>query len=279
MPAKSFSVLRWKTRWLKNPMELAKKLRSRELLFGGWTSIGHPSITEILVSAGIDFMGIDLEHSTISQEQSQRIIAACHATGIPCLPRVASHNAEPVRRLLDSGADGVIVPMVSTPAQVSEIVQWCKYPPLGRRSYGVARAQGYGVDFEAYTKEWNAGSVILIQIESISGVEAVDQLLASDAVDGVLIGPYDLSGSLGIPGQLSHPKVVAACSQVVDACRRRGKSCGTHIADPAQDNVIAAFDAGYTFAVMASDVFILWKWSERIRSLIRSIRPHSRTAL
>ena len=256
--------------------DLAKKLRSRERLFAGWTSIGHPSITEIIVSSGIDFMGIDLEHSTINQEQSQRLIAACQAARVPCLPRVASHNAEQVRRLLESGADGVIVPMVSTPAQVSDIVQWCKYPPVGKRSYGVARAHGYGVDFEAYTKEWNARSVILIQIESIAGVEAVNALVANDSVDGVLIGPYDLSGSLGIPGQLSHPMVVEACKRVVDACRRAGKSCGAHLVDATEENIVATFDAGYTFAVLASDVFILWKWSERTRSLIQSIRPGAR---
>ena len=146
---------------------------TRDKAFGAWTSIGHPSITEIFAASGIDFVGIDLEHSTISLEQAQRIIAAAQAGGAACFPRVASHNGEQIRRLLDSGADGIIVPMVSTTAQVQQIIDWCKYPPVGKRSYGVARAQGYGFDFDQYTKEWNGRSTIVIQIESVEAVEAI----------------------------------------------------------------------------------------------------------
>ena len=117
---------------------------TRENAFGAWTSLGHPSITEIFASSGVDFVGIDLEHSTINLEQAQQIIAAAQANGAACYPRVSSHNPEQIRRLLDSGADGVIVPMVSTADQARRIVEWCKYPPMGKRSFGVARAQGYG---------------------------------------------------------------------------------------------------------------------------------------
>ncbi len=251
---------------------LTRKLREREPVFAGWTSLGHPSITEMFVRSGVDFIGIDLEHSTISQEQAQRIVAAAHAGGVRCLPRVASHNGEQIKRLLDSGADGVIVPMVSTRAQADQIVAWTKYPPLGVRSYGIARAQGYGCDFERYTDEWNSRSTIIIQIESIEGVEAVDDLLSVEAIDGVMIGPYDLSGSLGIPGQLSHPKVTEACARVIEAARCHGKACGTQVIEPTRENVSSAFESGYTFAVLASDVFVLWKWSERMRTLVETLR-------
>lgn len=241
-------------------------------IFGVWTSLGHPSITEIFTHIKVDFVGIDLEHSTISQEQAQRIIAASHAGGIACLPRVSSHNGEQIKRLLDSGADGVIVPMVSTRAQVEQIVEWCKYPPLGKRSYGIARAQDYGFDFENYTSTWNDRSVIIIQIESIEGVEAVDDLLSYNGVNGAMVGPYDLSGSLGIPGRLSDPRVTEACACVLQACRHTGKACGTHITEPTEQNVRKAFDSGYSFVVLASDVFVLWKWSEGMQSLVDVIR-------
>lgn len=241
-------------------------------VFGAWTSLGHSSITEIFTHIKVDFVGIDLEHSTISQEQSQRIIAASHARGIACLPRLSSHNGEQIKRLLDSGADGVIVPMVSRRAQVEQIVEWCKYPPLGKRSYGIARAQDYGFDFENYTSTWNDRSVIIIQIESIQGVEAVEDLLSHDGVDGAMVGPYDLSGSLGIPGRLSDPRVTEACARVLQACRHTGKACGTHITEPTEQNVRKAFDSGYSFVVLASDVFVLWKWSEGMQSLVDVIR-------
>lgn len=251
--------------------ELKRKLRERLPAYGAWTSIGHASITEIFADSGVDFVGIDLEHSTISQEQSQRIIAGAQAVGVACLPRVASHNQEQVRRLLDSGADGVIVPMVETPEEVARIVAWSKYAPVGKRSYGVARAQRYGAAFETYTAEWNARSVILIQIESVRGVEAVDDLVQHPAIDGVMIGPYDLSASLGIPGQLTAPPVRQACERVIAACKRAGKACGCHLVEPDDAGLRQALDAGYTFAVLASDVFVLWKWAERMRALLAQL--------
>lgn len=249
-----------------------KLLLNTSPAFGAWTSLGHPSITEIMTASGVDFVGIDLEHSTISLEQSQRIIAAAQAGGVACLPRVASHNGEQIKGLLDAGADGIIVPNVSTPREVEQIVEWCKYPPLGKRSYGVARAQGYGFNFEEYSASWNDRSAIIIQIESISAVEAVEDLLSHDAIDGAMVGPYDLSGSLLIPGQLSDVRVTEACAHVVEACQRRGKACGTHIIEPTQESIQQAFKAGYTFVVLASDVFVLWKWSERMRGILKAIR-------
>lgn len=255
---------------------IADLLRTRAPVFGAWTSLAHPSISEIFTYAGVDFIGIDLEHSTISQEQAQWIIAAAHNGGTSCLPRVSSHNGEQIKRLLDSGADGVIVPQVSTLAEVERIVEWSKYPPLGRRSYGVARAQGYGFRFEDYTNNWNERSVIIIQIESIRAVEAVDELLSNADVDGVMIGPYDLSGSLGIPGRVFDPQVANACRRVIEACRRSNKACGTQIVDPAEQNVREALANGYNFVVLASDVFILWKWSERMRDLTQVIRGENR---
>ncbi len=249
-----------------------QRMRSRLPLFAGWTSLGHPQITEILVRAGIDFIGIDIEHSTISLEQAQRIIAACQAGGTICLPRIASHNAEMIKRLLDSGAEGVIVPMVSTPGEVENIISWVKYPPLGRRSFGVARAQGYGFDFADYAAGWNAASSIIIQIETVQGVDNIESLLAFDEIDGAMVGPYDLSGSLGIPGQIDSPRVQEAARHVIEACRRLGRACGTQIVDPDPVTMRAALDAGFTFSVLSSDIFLLWKWAERIRGHIGGVR-------
>jgi 2-keto-3-deoxy-L-rhamnonate aldolase RhmA len=249
-------------------IDLKSRLRQRQPVFGSWTSIGHPSITEAFCRAPFDFTGIDLEHSTISQEQAQRIIAASQAAHIPCLPRIASHNAEQIKQLLDSGADGIIVPMVNTLDEVKRLVDWSKYPPVGKRSFGVSRAQGYGFDFDRYTAGWNKRSVLLLQIESAVGVQAIDELVSHESVDGVMVGPYDLSGTLGIPGQLDHPRVQEACAQVIAACRKHGKACGTQLVDPTEAGIQETFERGYTFIILSSDVFLLWKWSERMQSLM-----------
>ena len=258
--------------------DFVQRLRKRAPSFGAWTSLGHPSITEVFTRIGVDFVGIDLEHSTISQEQAQRIIAASQAAGAACLPRVSSHNGEQIRRLLDSGADGIIVPNVRTSAEVEQIVDWCKYPPVGERGYGISRAQGYGFDFAAYIADWNRRSALIIQIESQAGAEAAELLLENPAVDGVMVGPYDISGSLGIPGQLDHPQVAAACAKVVEACRKKGKACGTQLVDPTEEGIARALESGYTFVVLSSDVFVLWKWSDRMKGLVQQHRSaHART--
>ncbi len=251
---------------------LSKRLRSRSAVFGMWNSFYHPSITEIFARTGPDFIGIDLEHSTINLSEGQRIIAAAQAGGAACLPRVASHNGEQIRQLLDSGADGILVPNVNRPEEVERIVEWCKYPPVGRRGFGVARAQGYGFDFDDYVSRWNDRSTLILQIESIDGVAAIDRLLNHPAVDGIMVGPYDISGSLGVPGQLDHPRVMEACLRLIGACREQGKGCGTHLVEPTPERVNEAFEMGYTFLVLGSDLFLLWKWAEAMRALIQARR-------
>ena len=252
--------------------DLKRRLRARERVFGCWTSIGHPSIAEIFAKNGTDFIAVDMEHSATSLEQAQQIITASQGEGARCLVRVSSHNGEQIRRILDSGADGILVPTVAREEEVARIADWFLYPPEGKRGYGVGRAQGYGFSFARYTSGWNRRGILLIQIENIEGVETAERLLAHPAVDGAMVGPYDISGSLGIPGQLDHPRVQEACAEIIRACRKQGKACGTQIVEPTPARVRAALQRGYTFVMLASDVFILWKWGEGMGKIIRASR-------
>ena len=256
-------------------LDLKNRLRTRKRTLAAWTSIGHPSITEIFAQMKVDFVGIDIEHSTISLEQSQRIIETCQAHGVSCLPRIASHNGERIKRLLDAGADGLIVPMVNTASEAEKIVAWSKYPTLGIRNYGVSRAQNYGFEFDSYTKSWNDSSSVIIQIESIEAVKNVESMLANPHIDAAMIGPYDISGSLGIPGQIDHPKVTEACAKVIEVCKKMGKGCGTQVVDPDQASVEAKFGAGFTFVVLSSDIFLMWKWAERMREIVGTQRART----
>jgi 2-keto-3-deoxy-L-rhamnonate aldolase RhmA len=254
---------------------LKQGLRERTPVFGTWTSLGHTGIAEMFAHSGADFLGIDIEHSTLSLDECRQIVMAAQGRGMACLPRIASHNMEMIKRLLDAGADGIICPMVSTPEEVARLVEWVKYPPVGRRSYGVARGQDYGAQFPAYVRDWNAESTLIIQVESITGVEQIDAMLACDEVDGVMIGPYDLSGSLNLPGQLDHPQVQAACRRVVEACQRAGKACGTHLItpEPTAADVARLLDGGdYQFVIFSSDIFILARWSERLGQVLATRR-------
>jgi len=257
---------------LENRLKLKHKLKNRERMFAGWVSYAHPSITETFARAGFDFIAIDMEHSTISIEQAQRIIAASQSEGVPCMPRPFSHSNDWFKPLLESGADGLLVQMVNTPEEVEAIVEHLKYPPVGNRSYGVNRAQAYGFDFDEYITSWNDSSSFIIQVESIQAVNNIDKLLDFNEIDGVMVGPYDISGSLGVPGQTNHPSVIEASKKVIAACERYGKSCGTQVADATPDSVYALFELGYTYAILGSDLFVLWKWAEQMKNMIESMK-------
>ena len=251
---------------------LKNKLRNRERIFAGWVSYAHPSITETFAHAGFDFIAIDMEHSTISLEQGQRIIAASQSEGVPCLPRPVSHSNDYFKPLLDSGADGLLVQMVNTAEEVETIIADIKYPPVGRRTYGVNRAQSYGFHFDEYIEKWNQSSMLILQIETIQAVDNIEKLLEFEEVDGVMIGPYDMSGSLGVPGKTSHPKVIDASRTVIETCKRLKKSCGTQVADATSESVQSLYDLGYTYVILGSDLFILWKWAEQMRGLMQTFR-------
>jgi 2-dehydro-3-deoxyglucarate aldolase len=251
---------------------LKKKLQARELVFGSWVSFSHPSITEIFTAQKFDFHGIDMEHTTISLEQAQRIIAASQSSGVPCLPRPVSHSNDYIKPLLDSGADGIIAPLIHDAGFSQGIIDLIKFPPLGKRSFGVNRAHGYGSTFDEYLANWNTSSVYIAQIESITAVDNIESILDNPALDGVMVGPYDMSGSLGVPGQIQHPKMLEAEANVIAACRKANKSCGTQIADFSKSNIQVALDKGYTFIIASSDLFVLNSWAEKAGSLIKTFK-------
>lgn len=251
---------------------LKQKLLNREPVFGGWVSCGDPAITEAFAMAGFDFIAIDMEHTTLSLTDARNIITSAQAEGACCLPRPVSHTNDILKPLLEAGADGMFIQMVETPEQVRALIDAMKFPPVGKRSYGVNRAHGYGFDFDAYITEWNDSSSLILQIESITAVENIDALLDFPEVDGVMIGPYDISGSLGVPGQTNHPLVREAGAKVIEAAQRAGKSCCTLIADVSPDKVRDAFDQGFTFMILGGDLFILWKWAENMKAIMAEIR-------
>jgi 2-dehydro-3-deoxyglucarate aldolase len=252
--------------------DLKERLRSREIIFGSWVSFSHPSIAEIFAAHKFDFLAIDMEHGTINLEQSQRIIAASQSFNVPCLPRPVSHSNDYIKPLLDSGADGIIAPMVNTEKEVNDLIQNLKYPPIGSRSFGVNRAQNYGSNFDEYVKSWNYSSVLMVQIESESAVKSIEEIISFSEVDAVMIGPYDLSGSLGVPGQKFHPLVKEAEKKVINACKNRGISCGTQLSEFSVDSVKEALFMGYTFIIAASDLFVLNSWAGMAKNVIQEFR-------
>ena len=255
-----------------NLYELKIRLKKREKLFAGWISFDHPAISEIFSMIGLDFLGIDMEHAPISLSSAQSLIARSQANGTPCLPRPVSHSNDFFKPLLDSGADGLIVQMVNNKSDVDRIVNCLKYPPIGQRTYGVNRAHGYGLNFEKYLKDWNDTSILIVQVESKEAIENIEEIISNKNVDGVMIGPYDLSGSYGYPGNVDHPLVLDACKKVIDSCFRHNKSCGTQISKVDKSSINRLFECGYSYIILSSDLFILKNWSLDIKDLITTYK-------
>jgi len=191
----------------------------------------EPEIGRILAAAGFDFVVIDNEHGAFTLESNLQIIIAARPTGLVLAVRVPDSDYHLIARTLDAGAEGVMVPRVETREQVERIVAAVKYPPLGRRGYGLRaiHTDRQPVAMPEAIAHVNDNTLIIIQIESAVAVEAIDDLVSVPGVDVALIGPADLSISLGVPGQFEHPKMVEAMQRVIQGCERRGVAAGAHL--------------------------------------------------
>ena len=234
---------------------IKQKLANKEVSIGTWMTMAHPSIAEILAMAGYDWVVVDTEHSAVDVSEVLHMLIAVEHRGAVPLVRLAGIDPVQAKAVLDSGAAGIIVPMVNSKANAELAVSMTKFPPMGKRGVGLARAQGYGVNFDDYVKRNNRDSLLIVQIEHIDGVNNIEEILSVPGIDGTFIGPYDLSLSLGVPGQLSHPLVISAKEKVLKATLEKGLAAGLHIVQPATaaEECKAALKAGYTFIALGAD--------------------------
>jgi 2-dehydro-3-deoxyglucarate aldolase len=252
--------------------QIKDKMHRGEASIGSWMSMAHPSIAEILSMAGYDFVVVETEHTAIDVGEVLRLIIAIEQRGSIPLVRLAWNDPIQAKAVLDSGAAGVLVPMVNSKADAELAVGMTKYPPLGFRGVGLARAQGYGEEFDEYVKNANNDTLLMVMIEHKDAVENIEDILSVPGIDGTFIGPYDLSMSLGIPGQIGHPRVIEAKRKVRDAALSRGLIAGVHFVQPrnAAEECIAAVKEGYRFIALGSDILFL---GDSARALQQATRP------
>jgi len=250
-------------------MKLKQKLKLNNQTIGSWITIGHHSIVELMASAGFDWLTVDMEHSAITLDKAQELILAIQSSKMDALVRVGANDELLIKRVMDSGADGVIVPMVNSKNDVEKAINSVKYPPMGTRGVGLSRAQNYGIGFEEY-KEWLRDmSVIIAQIEHIDAVENIRKIIEVDGIDGIIIGPYDLSASLGIPGELDHPLLAEAIKEVESACKEKSFTMGYHIIKPDHREVLNKIKSGYSFIGFSLDFYFL---GDKARSEMKGLK-------
>jgi 2-dehydro-3-deoxyglucarate aldolase len=238
-------------------MQLKSKLARNALTIGSWVTLGHPAIAEIMAGAGFDWLVLDTEHSVMELSEVQTLIQVLDGQQCPAIVRLTSNHPDQIKRVMDAGASGIMVPAVNTAADAEAAVQAVYYPPRGRRGVGLARAQGYGARFQQYQDWLRDNAVIVAMIEHIEAVDAVDSILAVPGIDAYIIGPYDLSGSLGRPGELDHPDVTSAIKRVREAGSRLGKPGGIHVVEPIADELRRNIEAGFNFLGYGLDIRIL----------------------
>jgi len=227
------------------------------LSIGSWIQLGHPAVAEIMASAGFDWLSIDLEHSTITLREAEDLIRVIDLKGVVPFVRLASNNPEQIKRVMDAGSHGVIVPMVKSKEEACAAVQAVKYPPQGERSIGLARAQGYGADFNRYFNWQRDQSLVVVQIEHIDAVNDLESILTVPGVDAYIVGPYDLSGSMGIPGEFQAPQFLEAMEQVRAVSRKLQVPGGVHIVEPDPQALEECIAQGNQFIAYGVDTRML----------------------
>ena len=236
---------------------LKQKLINNELTIGSWVTIGHHSIIEIMASAGFNWLTIDMEHSAIEISEAQNLIAHIQANKMDALVRVGKNEEVIIKRVLDAGANGIIVPMVNSKNDAIKAVEYVKYPPQGKRGVGLARAQKYGISFEEYKEKLENEVVIIAQVEHIYSVNNLEEILGVEGIDGIIIGPYDLSGSMGKPGKFNDDDVKAAIKRVESICKGLNKPLGFHVISPDYKELNKKIADGYKFLAFSLDFLFL----------------------
>jgi 2-keto-3-deoxy-L-rhamnonate aldolase RhmA len=243
-----------------------QRLEKGDLLLGTFITLPSPEIVEIFAEIGFDWLFVDMEHTTLDIKDVQRILQAA-GEKCACIVRVPSNDEIWLKKVLDAGADGVIVPHVNTADEVRHIVRTCLYPPDGSRSVGLARAQKYGLRLEDYMENANHTVAVIPQVEHIEGVQNIEEIVKVPGLSAVFIGPYDLSGSLGKPGEIKDEQVQNSIASIKDACAQAGLPAGIFCMDA--EAASSYLERGFTLITVGMDIQFI---GESAKEILRKLR-------
>lgn len=235
---------------------LKARLAAGDTVVGSWLTFDYTATAEFLARAGFDFLVVDMEHTAITAEGQWRLIQTVELAGTVPLVRVGANDPLLIKQALDAGAHGILIPMISSREEAERAVAAAYYPPKGTRGVGLWRAQNYGAGFEAYRARAARETVVIPQVEHYRGVEALSEILGVDGVDGFMIGPYDLSGSLGTPGDFENPRFLECLAEVERLAKSHPKAAGYHVVHPDPEGRAMQLrrQQGYRFLVCGTDM-------------------------
>lgn len=242
------------------------RLRRRDTLVGSLLTLGSPEVAELFALLEYDWMWIDLEHTPLNLERAQSLIQAV-AGRAGTLIRVPWNDPVHIKRALDLGCDGVIVPQVRTADEARSAVAAAQYPPAGIRSVGIARAQQYGLKLQDYVLATNESISVVIQIEHIEAVANMPEILQVAGLDAIMLGPYDLSASMGLPGQIGHPDVVAIIDSLAAMLNKKQIAWGAFA--PTAESAKGHQKRGASLLTVGTDTIHLWTAAREALAALR----------
>jgi 2-dehydro-3-deoxyglucarate aldolase/4-hydroxy-2-oxoheptanedioate aldolase len=247
-------------------LKFRKELLSGKKMIGTLVSLPSPQVTEILCDAGFDWLFVDGEHSPLTIADIQNMLQAA-GERCPCVVRIPANDEVFIKQVLDVGASGIIAPHVNNAEIAEKVVRFAKYPPIGERSVGVARASAYGFQFAEYVKNANDQLAVVVQIEHVEAARNIESILEVEGVDAAFIGPYDLSASMGKPGNISDPDVQDCIIRVREACQQRKKPLG--IFAISVDDARPYLDQGYALIAVSLDTMM---FGQSARDIVKEMR-------
>jgi len=231
---------------------LKRKLARGETAIGTWISSGSPNVVDMLRGLPFDWFLFDMEHSTIGIETVGRMIQVLNGSPATPLVRVGQVDQALFKVVLDSGAHGLVVPLVNTPEEAERAVSFCKYPPVGVRGVAAAKASDYGLSLANYIRTANDETMVIAQIETPQAVQNIAEIASVRGVDMAFVGPTDLTMTMGLLDDRSNPRVAEAMVAVVKACREAGKPAGVMAAT--LDEARLAVERGFRFVSLGTDM-------------------------
>ncbi len=231
---------------------IRQSLANNKPSIGSWMQIPNASVAEIMGQAGYDWVAVDMEHGAISVHQLPDLFRALELGETLPLVRLAHGHPKDCKQALDAGAGGVIVPMVETATQLIAVRDACRWPPAGTRGVGFSRANLFGKHFEAYCEEAQA-PLLAAMIEHIRAVDSLEQIIEVDGLDAILIGPYDLSASMGLTAQFDELAFIAVMERIRTLCHEANIPCGMHVVMPDTEALKKIINEGYRFIAYSID--------------------------
>jgi 2-keto-3-deoxy-L-rhamnonate aldolase RhmA len=248
---------------------LKARLRNGDLLIGVLVTIPSADVADIMSRVGFDYLWLDAEHGPADFVHIQMMVQAAGGR-CPCLVRVPENKEVWIKRALDTGCHGVVVPQIKSAAEARQAVEACLYPPDGQRSVGLSRAHDYGLSFQDYVNAANNELTIVLQVEHAQGVQNIESIVSVPGVDAILVGPFDLSGSLNLLGQITHPRVQEAIEEVRRACQAARVPLGIFTVDV--PSATSWIDKGFSLIALNTDASFLWKSTKAALAEVRGQR-------